>query len=336
MPEGPFSAKDVAKHAGVSQATVSRVLNGSTYVNEEKRAAVLSACAELGFVPNGAARALTMRKTMTFGAVVPNVANDAFALSMAAFHDRIKGAGYSLLLTSSGYDAESELQEINLLLGRGIDGLMVVGGAHHPDIYKAIERHSIPVVQTWTLSQDHPCVGFDNAAAAKRAASYLLDLGHTVFGVITGRRQDNDRAPARVQGVKDALADRGLEMRPEHDIERGYGIASGRDAMREMLSYPVRPTAILCGNDHLAFGALIEAQNQGLDVPGDLSIVGFGDFDFAPHIKPSLTTIRTSTEEIGRMAGDYLVNAVNGRPVVRRTELPADLIVRESTGRAPM
>lgn len=138
--EGPFSAKDVAKHAGVSQATVSRVLNGSTYVNEEKRAAVLTACAELGFVPNGAARALTMRKTMTFGAVVPNVANDAFALSMAAFHDRIKGSGYSLLLTSSGYDAESELQEINLLLGRGIDGLMVVGGAHHPGIYKAIER----------------------------------------------------------------------------------------------------------------------------------------------------------------------------------------------------
>lgn len=152
--------------------------------------------------------------------------------------------------------------------------------------------------------------------------------------MITGRRQDNDRAPARVQGVKDALAERGLVMRPEHDIERGYGIASGRDAMREMLSYPVRPTAILCGNDHLAFGALIEAQNQGLNVPGDISIVGFGDFDFAPHIKPSLTTIRTSTEEIGRMAGDYLVNAVSGRPVVRRTELPADLIVRESTGRA--
>lgn len=326
-----IGTKDVARRAGVSPATVSRVLTGATAVNAQKREAVLNACRELGFVPNGAARALSSRRSMAIGAVVPNVANDAFAIAMSAFQARLSQANYTLLLTAAGYDVDAELREVERLLRSGVDGLMLVGGVHHPAVYERVDRLGVPIVQTWTLSDSRPCVGFDNAAAGRRAAGYLLDLGHRSIGMITGPRENNDRAPARVEGVRSAMADRGLAMSPAHDLDRAIGIGGGRDAMREMLSRPDRPTAVVCGNDQLAFGALIEAQAQGLATPDDISVVGFNDSDFAAHLTPSLTTVRVPMGMIGRASADFLLNTLSERPVVRQTEVAAELVVRGST-----
>ncbi|KNY22122.1 LacI family transcriptional regulator [Methylobacterium sp. ARG-1] len=330
LSRGPV-ARDVAHRAGVSTATVSRVLNGSAGVRADKRAAVMRAAQDLGFVANGAARALSTRRFMAVGAVVPNIENEAFVRVLSSFQERLRQAGYTLVAANAGYDLEDELREATFLLERGVDGLMLVGDIHHPDLHARIARHGIPMVQTFSLSRERPCVGFDNAASAARAANYLADLGHRRIGVISGLRKDNDRGGARVTGIAQALAARGLRLAPEHDIEISYGIGGGRDGFRQMLAGGPPPTAIICGTDQIAFGAMIEARARGLDVPGDLSVIGHNDSDFAPFLDPPLTTIRIHSAEIGHAAGDHLIARMQGRPVVRLTQIDAELILRAST-----
>lgn len=325
-------ARDVARRAGVSTATVSRVLNGTARVRADKHEAVLRAAEDLGFVANGAARALSRRRYMAVGAVVPNIENEAFVRALSSFQERLRRDGYTLIAANAGYDLDDGLREASFLLERGIDGLMLVGDIHHPELRARIARHRIPSVQTFSLSQSQPCIGFDNAASAARAAAYLLDLGHRRIGVISGSRRDNDRGGARVEGVRRALAERSLPMLPEHDVEISYGIGGGRDGFRQMMSAGAPPpSAIICGTDQIAFGAMIEARSRGMDVPGDLSVIGHNDSDFAAFLAPALTTINIHSAAIGRAAADHLIARMEGRPAVRVTQIDAELIVRGST-----
>jgi LacI family transcriptional regulator len=325
-------ARDVARLAGVSASTVSRVFNGTAAVRADKREAVIRAAEELRFVANGAARALSMRRFMAVGAVVPNIENEGFVRTLSSFQERLRRDGYTLILTNAGYDLDNEQREATFLLERGIDGLMLVGDLHQPELLERIARQRVPLVQTFTLSAERSCVGFDNAAAAGRAARYLLDLGHRRMGVITGIRKDNDRAGPRVAGLVQVLAGHGLSVLPGHDIETSHGIAAGRDALRQILSHPGEtPTAILCGTDQLAFGVMIEAQSRGLRIPEDLSLIGFNDADYAAFLSPSLTTIRIHAADIGQMAAENLLSRMAGRSVVRLTEVAAELILRGST-----
>ncbi len=330
------TAQDVAQQAGVSAATVSRVLNSTAGVRTDKREAVLRAADELGFVANGAARALSLRRFMAVGAVVPNIENEGFLRALATFQEGVRRAGYTLLVTNAGYELDRELIEATFLLERGIDGLLLVGDIHRPDLLARVARQAIPSVQTFTLSGDRACVGFDNRAAMVRATSYLLDLGHRRFGVITGTRRDNDRSSARVDGIVRALAGRSLTIRPEHDVEVSHGIRDGRDALRHILEAGgAPPTAILCGTDQLAFGAMIEAEARGLAIPRDLSLVGFNDADYAAFLRPSLTTVRMQSAAIGAAAAEHLLARMAGRPALRVTELDAELIIRDSTAPPP-
>ncbi len=327
-----ITAHDVALQAGVSAATVSRVLNGTASVRPNKRAAVLKAADALGFVANGAARALSLRRFMAVGAVVPNIENEGFLRTLSTFQERIRRAGYTLVVTNAGYELDRELLEATFLLERGIDGLMLVGDMHRPELLARIARQGVPTLQTFTLSRERACVGFDNAAAMGRATNYLLDLGHRRFAVITGIRHDNDRSSGRVDGIVQALAHRSLTIRPEHDVQVSHGIRDGRDALRQILSASgQRPTAILCGTDQLAFGAMIEAEARGLETPHELSVVGFNDSDYAAFLRPSLTTVRMPSAEIGAAAADHLLARMAGRPALRVTELDAELIIRGST-----
>jgi LacI family transcriptional regulator len=326
---------DVARHAGVSTATVSRVLNRKAVVAPEAIAKVMSACAELGYLANGAARALSSNKTRTIGAVVPTIENAHFARGIAGLQSRLHDAGYTLLLASSFYDPEIELREARSLLERGVDGLMLVGGERHPDLERLINRGATPCIQTWTLSDTRPCVGLDNAAAAGRLTDHLLDLGHERIAVIGGAWRQNDRAAGRVSGIRQSLERRGLTLQTQWFLERPYRIEEGRLAMRELLASTPAPTAVICGNDQLAFGALIEAQLQGLDVPGDVSVAGFNDLDFAAYVTPALTTVRIAADEMGRLAGDYLLARIAGEPAQDFTEIDAEIVVRASTGAPP-
>jgi LacI family transcriptional regulator len=326
------SLSEVAARAGVSTASVSRVINGTASVGAALRARVEQAAAELGYVPNGPARALSSRRTRTVGAVVPSIENAGFAIAVSALQRQLDRHGYTLLLACSDYDPVNEGREAMKLLAHGIDALVLVGGGSRNDLRAALAREGIPCIQTWTLAADGPSVGFDNAGAARQVAEYLLDIGHTDLAIIAGRTMHNDRAAARVQGVRAALTRRGLALETERLIERPYRILDGRIAMRELLTSARPPSAVICGNDQLAFGAMIEARAQGFAVPGAVSITGFNDLDFAGFLDPPLTTVAVPAQEIGATAADLLLAAVAGQAHVRSVELPVQLVVRASTG----
>lgn len=326
--------RDVAAAAGVSIATVSRALNMPDTVTPSLRDDVAAAVRSTGYVRHGAARALVSRRSFTVGAIVPTLDNAIFARGINALQRRLQEGGYVLLVASSEYDPAREVAELRALIERGADGVMLIGTAHDPALFELARQAGLPLVLAWTSDGGAglPCVGFDNARAAGRLADYLVDLGHRRFAMIAGIAVGNDRAAARVAGVREALRRRGLTLPAERVLERPYSVADGRVALRALMAQPEPPTAVLCGNDVLAFGALFEAQAQGIAVPGRVSITGFDDLDLATHVVPGLTTIRVPSDEMGARSADYLLARLAGRPVPDVTELEPALVVRGSSG----
>ena len=322
---------DVARVAGYSTATVSRVLNKSTQVTEKARRAIERAVEDLGYVPDSAARMLASHASRTIGAVVPTIENLTYAIGITALQQRLRRAGYTLLISFSEYDMDLEFEEVRNLAARGVDGIMLVGGIHHPEMFKLLESRKIAYVTTWVLDSTLPCIGFDNRESAARIANYLVGLGHTDIAVIASMSATNDRATARVAGIRAALATHGMALRDDRIIHGLGSIAEGKSAIRTLLAMTTMPTAVIGLNDTLAFGALIEAQRHGLRVPQDLSIVGFDDLDYAAELRPALTTVRIPAAEIGTATAEYLLARIRNTPVSRTVEIPADLIVRDST-----
>ena len=325
------SLQDVARRAGVSTATVSRVINGAAPVSEDVRQRVEAASRALGYIPNGVARALSSRRTGAIGAVIPTIENDGFARTVFALQKRLQAAGRTLLLANSDYDLDVELDEVTRLLSQGVDGLVLIGGDHRPELTALVERKHIPLVEIWTLTASAPCVGFDNARQASVLADHLLDLGHRRIAILAGRTEHNDRAAARVMGVRASLAARGLATCGEWLTARPYRIGEGRRGARALMGAAEPPTAIVCGNDQLAFGVLVEARALGLKVPDDLSVAGFGDSDYAEFLDPPLTTMHAPAEEIGDRAASYLLARLAGEPAETMQSVAVDLIVRGST-----
>jgi LacI family transcriptional regulator len=325
------SVLDVAREAGVSTATVSRVLNGSGTVGEALRTRVEAVAKALGYTPHAAARALASQRSKTIGAVIPSLENQNFAIGVFALQRRIGMAGYTLLLACSYYDQDEELKQVRALIANGIGGLMLVGRNHAPALYELVAQKNVPLVNCWTVDREHPYVGFDNFDVGQRLADYLLDLGHRNFGVIAQRVQHSDRAADRIAGVRAALRARDLELRKEHLIETPHKIIEGQIAMKALMQGSNRPTAVICGTDILAVGALAEAHRSGIKVPHDVSIAGINDIEFSSFTTPPLTTMRLPADEIGARSAEYLLGRIEGRPVSSDNIVPVDLIVRGTT-----
>lgn len=325
------TVSDVARAARVSMATVSRVLNGNASVDQKLRRRVIAAAGRLGYTPHAAARALASQRSRTIGAVIPTLENINFAVGVAALQRRITGAGYTLLLGSSNYDVEEELRQVKALAAHGVAGMMLVGARHADGLYELLQAKSIPFVNTWVLDPAHPCVGFDNREIGRALANHLLDLGHVELGVIAQTMHNSDRAAERVIGIREVLAARGVPPPRERLIEHPHKITEGQLALRALMQGSKQPTAVICGTDVLAFGALIAARELGLAVPRDLSIAGINDAEFAAYLTPPLTTMHLPADEIGIGAAEYLLGCVDALPTVAATEVEASLIVRAST-----
>ena len=325
---------DVARRAEVSTATVSRALSAPETVRPALRARVQGAVEALGYRPHGAARALASQRSDTVGAVIPTLDNAIFASTVQALQSALAERGRTLLLAAFDYDAGREREQVESLIERGIDGLMLTGEARDPGLYALLRRHAVRYVATYVHARDspHSTIGFDNRRAMHELVGYLHDLGHRAFAMIAGIAEGNDRAAARIAGAREALAARGLDLLPGGLLERPYAMAAGREALRRLTALPEPPSAVLCGNDVLALGALLEAAALGLRVPEQLSIAGFDDLEIAEEIPPGLTTIRAPLAEMGRLTADYLLAPDSGEPV--HLELPAELVVRGSTGPA--
>ncbi len=329
--------EDVARHAGLSPATVSRFLNNPGIVSEKARGRIRAAIEALDYMPHGAARSLASRRSRMIGAVFPSLDSALFGGALEALQNEIAAAGYTLVVAASGYDGEREREQIQTLLANGVDGLMLVGGARPRQVFDMIHRKAVPYVLIWVseTADPHPCIGFDNAAAAAAVARHLLDLRHRHIAVVSGPLEGNDRAAARLVGIRRTLAERGMALAPDHVVERPFGVEEGREALRLLLRRKPRPTAVICGSEPFAYGVLFEAREQGLRVPDDLSVTGFDDMWLAGQITPGLTTVRTPRREMGRLAGRYLLSVLAGAETVLPRPLDVELIVRKSTGPAP-
>ena len=324
---------DVARLAKVSTATVSRALTLPHKVKGHTLDRVQQAARTLGYVAHGAARALASRRTRTIGAVIPTLDNAIFANTIHALQTTLDAAGYVLLLASHEFDAGVEARVTRTLIERGVDGLVLLGTTHHPDIYRMIEANGVPYVLTWAFDEsgNHPCVGFDNRAAAMRITNYLLDLGHRRFAMISGITAQNERAQERLAGVRAALAARGITLPAERVVEKPYTHTGGREGLREVMAGRGQPTAVICGNDVLAIGAVAECHERGLAVPADVSITGFDDMEIAALMTPALTTVHFPTSDLGAYAANHLLLRLEGKAVDLRCKLPTELVVRAST-----
>jgi LacI family transcriptional regulator len=329
--------EDVATAAGVSTATVSRVLNKPGAVREPLRGRVIDAVARLGYVPHAGARALKLQRSGTVGAIFPTVDNAIFAKAIDALQQRLADAGLQLLIATSGYEVDTEARQAMNLVMRGADALALCGVGQSPQLLHFLRQRELPTVHAmiYPPPPGTVCVGFDNARAIGQAVRYLLDLGHRRIGMLAGITRDNDRAAARVAGVRQALESAEIGLPAPYLVERKYGLAEAREGLRALMPTTPAPTAILCGNDVLAFGALLEAQRMGIAVPGALSIVGFDDLEMARHIQPALTTLHVPTQQMWHTVADRLIAALEQLPVQAATEVEVELVVRESTGPAP-
>jgi DNA-binding LacI/PurR family transcriptional regulator len=231
--------RDVARVAGVSTATVSRAMNNPAAVSEELRDRIASVVRHLGWVPHGAARALATRRTGTIGAVFPTLTHGDFARAIQALQSELSEAGYTLLLACSEYDAEQEYRQVRKLIERGVDALLLVGEAHHRDLAELLDKNRIPYVNTFVYNPTThgTCVGPDNHKALHKLTRYLIGLGHRSFGVVAQSTDNNDRAQARLQGIRDALAEKSIAIQPRHFAQGYWGINEGRQLFRRMLAH---------------------------------------------------------------------------------------------------
>ncbi len=313
MPNAPTpTLNDVAEAAGVSTATVSRCLNAPDKVVEATRIKVLDAVDRLGYSPNFGARAMVAKRTNTIGAIIPTMENAMFARGLQAFQEKLHAHGYTLLVASSSYQSEIEAAQIRSLVARGAEGLLLIGQDRPPEILKFLRTQRIPALATWVFAPggDLPSVGFDNRAAMAEMTAEVLRLGHRNLGVISAFTNGNDRSSARVEGIRQAVQDANLPDTVLTIVETAYGVETGQAAMAELLSGDIRPTAVLCGNDVLAAGAMIEARARDLRVPDDISITGFDDLEMAQVVDPQLTTVHVPHREMGTTAAAALIEMV--------------------------
>ena len=331
-PQTAPTLEDVAKAAGVSTATVSRCLNSPARVNEDTRNRVMQAVKELGYTPHFGARVLAAKRTFTIGAIIPTMENAIFARGLQAFQEELHNRGYTLLVASSAYQPDREEEQIRALVARGADGLLLIGHDRDPALYDYLQRQNVPALVAWTYAQNAPLpsVGFDNRAAMAAMARKVLEMGHTKVGVISGLSQTNDRARQRIDGVRTAVQEAGHDPANLPIVETRYEIDAGSAAFAQLMADPTPPTAVLCGNDVLAVGALRQAAQLGLSVPGDVSITGFDDIELANISIPPLTTVHVPHRDMGHHAACTLVDMVETKTPGLSAELPTTLQLRGS------
>lgn len=323
---------DVAKAAGVSTATVSRVLNAPDNVKENTKLRVQEAILELGYAPNFGARALAAKRTFIIGAVIPTMENSIFATGIQAFQTELTQEGYTLLVASSSYKRKMEEEQIKNLISRSVDGLLLIGLERDPAIYEFLHKRQIPYILAWNYkkSKDHVFVGFDNYHAAKLMAQKVIDYGHKNIGILAGVTKDNDRALDRLRGFTSALNNSNITINEKAIIEVSYNIDHAAEAFSKLYQENPQLSAVLCGNDVIAVGAMRQAQIQGVNLPKDMSFVGFDDIQISEIISPALTTMHVPHRQMGRHAARLLIKMIKTECDVASIQLDPYIVERKS------
>ncbi|PWT85727.1 MAG: LacI family transcriptional regulator [Blastocatellia bacterium] len=332
---------DVAKRAGVSTATVSRVLSQPSVVAPATRRKVLQAVERLGFQPNSTAKNLRTHKTGKLLVTVPDISNPFFSQILQGIEGAAQREGYSVLVGDTQHDEKREESYAIMLRRKEADGLIFLG--HRlpkaaADLIRAMAPRCAPVVNgcEFSPSLGIPSVHIDNARAAYEAMDHLFGLGHRRIGIVTGplvSPLSRDRLTGATSCAKAEKAERDFIV-----MHGDFSIESGIAAAERLLGRAERPTAIFCFNDEMAMGVLKVARRLGIPVPEQLSIVGFDNIRFAEHIDPALTTIAQPMRQIGEGTVRLLLRILAGGGDAETPEsvtLPHKLVVRESTAPPP-
>ncbi|MDO9436696.1 substrate-binding domain-containing protein [Hydrogenophaga sp.] len=327
--------EDVARLAGVSLGSASRALSVPDQVKPDTLLKVQRAVEQLGYVRNGAAQALASRRTRTVAAVYPTLDNPIFAVSIQSLQQTLWQLGYQLLVASHQYKPEREADVLRAILERGVDGVVLVGTDHTDDVFELLRQYRLPYVTTWSTDERRAgeCVGFSYFDAAHDMARLVVQYGHTRIALCTGDAGGNERVRARIAGTRAALKAAGLELRPEWMTQQPFTFEGGREAVRSVMNGSALPTALICGTDIQAVGAIGECRDRGLRVPEDLSVTGSDDIELAELVQPRLTTVRVPKAEIGTRAAKRMVSLIEGTDVPAEPDLTTRLVVRESLRR---
>jgi LacI family transcriptional regulator len=321
---------EVARRAGVSASTVSRVLSGHLPVSTEKKAAVMAAVEATGFRPNVMAQGLAIGRSRSVGVLTQNIGSPLYGEILRGVERTFAEAGLHPLF-ACGATLEESRHALDLLVSHPVEGLVIIGGVLLDDEIAKTARE-IPVigVQRDVDGLEDRCLHVDNRHGAYDAVQHLIGLGHRRIVHIAGLAGHSDALDRRA-GYESALADAGIEVTRELLILGDFDTASGRRGVESLLSRGTPFTAIFAANDETAFGACLALHKRGLRVPQDVSIVGFDDHPLAASFVPPLTTVRQPTVEMGTAAARAILDALEDRPV-SLPKLRAELIVRESTG----
>jgi LacI family transcriptional regulator len=332
-PGQPVTMRDIAEQAGVSLATVSRVLNNTVPVARSKRAAVLKAVETLGYRPNVVAQELARGHTQAVGILPQGISNPFYSRILKGVEQGLRGSAYYPLFASGEQPAE-QASALDLLMAHRVEALILMGG-HIPadELINVARRLPIVTIGRTIRGLEQRCVRVENHEGAYKATRHLRDLGHSRIAHITGLPWHGDSI-ARRSGYEQALADTGIAVDPALVVEGDFEEQSGLAGTEQLLSSGVRFTAIFAGNDQMAFGAGLALLRHGLRVPRDVSIIGFDDQPSAAYTWPPLTTIRQPAVEMGIATARALLDELRGRSFVQPT-FHTDLVLRASTGPAP-
>lgn len=320
---------DIAKSAGVSPSTVSRIINGSTPVAPEKQAAVMEAIKQLNYRPNSAAQQLVRGRSGTIGVVTQHQGSPFFAEMQLGIERGLIGSSYTPLFVSGQWHLQEEIDGLNRLIERQVEALIVIGGSI-PDEYLQELAEAQPLLCIGRNVPGVECIAIDNFKAAYEAVSYLIQMRHEAIVHVTGLLSHKD-AEERLNGYRQALIDAGIKIRPELILEGDYTEASGVLAIERLFSGSARPyfSAIFAGNDQIAAGARLALYRRGVRVPQDVSLIGFDDQQWSEYMTPPLTTVRQPAYQMGFSAVQTVLGLLNDQPI----DVPlfeSQLVVRES------
>ncbi|MGL5758633.1 substrate-binding domain-containing protein [Plesiomonas sp.] len=307
--------KDVARLAGVSTSTVSHVINDSRFVSDEIRTRIMSAVETLNYSPSALARSLKVNQTHTIGMLVTTSNNPFFAEVVRGVEQSCYERGYQLVLCNTAGDPQRMSHSIDTLLQKRVDGILMMCSESHADISSLFRKHpQIPLVMMdWgPLGGQADLIRDNSEYGGYLATRHLLVQGHRRIAIITGPL-DKQPSQGRLQGYLRALREAGITPTPSYQVEGDFDFSGGLCGMTHLLSCNPRPTAVFCGNDVMAVGAYQVLHYAGLQVPEDISVMGYDDIELARYLSPPLTTVHQPKEDLGQLAVDTLLARLHDR-----------------------
>ena len=331
-----ITIRDVARRAGVSSMTVSRVINGSDRVSPATRQRVEEAIAELGYVPSRLARGLIRQKTGTLALIVPDVANPFFTLIVRGVEDVARRADYRVILSDTRADLALEREAIEEILAHRVEGVAIAPVSDRSRTHlRRLTKFGVPfvLIDRTIRGVDADVVVGDNVGGARRLVEHLISLGHRRIGFIV-ESDDVSTARDRRAGYETALQGAGLPVDPRLVVRTTVDPAGGFDGMQRLLARDDRPSAVFTVNNLVALGAIEAVRAAGLEVPDDVALVCFDDIEFASRLYPFLTVMAQPAETLGSLGAQLLLERIDGRARYhgRTVVLPAEFIVRKSCG----